>query len=97
MTDWILMGLILALVAGFGFLQSRALKQAQTTPQRIAALVPSVGLLIAVLIIVIGVASDPTAHNLWPLELLLWIGGGLLYFAGLTLFRKFIGPKGSQA
>ncbi len=92
MIDWIMMGLILALVGGFAFLQVRALRGTETTGQRVVAALPSLALIIAVLIIVIGIANDPTSHNLWPFELLLWIGGGIAYLLVLKLARKLAGP-----
>ncbi|HQX25693.1 MAG TPA: hypothetical protein PLI00_14285 [Pseudomonadota bacterium] len=38
---------------------------------RIAAAVPAIMMAFVVLRIVIGVARDPTSHNLWPFEILM--------------------------
>ena len=38
--------------------------------------------------IILDTASDPTSHNLWPLELLLWTLPGLAVIALLWLLRQ---------
>ena len=38
--------------------------------------------------IIVDTASDPTSHNLWPLELLLWTLPGLAVIALLWLLRR---------
>jgi hypothetical protein len=50
---------------------------------RIAAAVPAAVMAFVVLRILAGTAIDPTSHNLWPFEIVMW--GGLSCFAMLLL------------
>ena len=50
---------------------------------RIAAAVPAVVMAFVVLRIITGTAIDPTSHNLWPFEIVMW--GGLSCFGMLLL------------
>jgi hypothetical protein len=43
---------------------------------------------LGILNIVIGVLRERTAHNLWPLEIVLWSAGGLVFLGVLALVRK---------
>lgn len=38
-----------------------------------------------------GVTSDPTSHNLWPLELFIWGTLSLALFGGVLLARRMFG------
>lgn len=62
---------------------------------RIAAGLPLLALLSLALIILIGVVKDPTAHNLWPFELILWGFASLVYLGALTLVRRFTKSTGT--
>lgn len=50
---------------------------------RIVAAVPAAVMAFVVLRILMGTAIDPTSHNLWPFEIVMW--GGLSCFAMLLL------------
>ena len=53
-----------------------------------AATVPAALMGFVVVRIVVGTSLDPTSHNLWPFEILMWgiISLGLL--AGIALVRR---------
>lgn len=55
---------------------------------RIWALLPIVALGLVVLNIIVGVTQNYTAHNLWPLEILVWSIGGLIFLGLLHLIHK---------
>lgn len=69
MMAYLLVGLIGLLALGFCFLVVRAF-QRWTGGWRWALAVPVASVVILVLEISIGISRDPTAHNLWPFELL---------------------------
>ena len=54
------------------------------------AALPAVALVIVILNILIGTLREPTSHNLWPLEIVMWSAGGLVYLGVLSLIRKII-------
>ena len=54
------------------------------------ASLPAVALVIVILNILIGTLREPTSHNLWPLEIVMWSAGGLVYLGVLSLIRKII-------
>lgn len=58
---------------------------------RVAAAVPALAMAIVLLNIVIGTAIDPTSHNLWPFEILMWSVGSVAVMAGLALVRRLGG------
>lgn len=58
---------------------------------RIAAAVPAVMLAFVVLRILVGVARDPTSHNLWPFEILQVGALGVVVMGALSLARKLTG------
>lgn len=55
---------------------------------RALAYIPAAALVIIVAIIVIGIIHDPTSHNLWPLEILMWSAGGIVFLGVLFLVKK---------
>lgn len=59
---------------------------------RLAAALPIVALIIISLIIIVSTLQDKTSHNLWPLEIVAWMGGGLVFLGLLGLVRK-LGKK----
>ena len=48
---------------------------------RIAAAVPALALAGVVARVALDVRRDPTSHNLWPLEIAVWLLGGLMLIA----------------
>ena len=58
---------------------------------RIAAMVPAALMAFVVLRIVVGVAIDPTSHNLWPFEILMAGGLASVLVLALWLVRKLSG------
>lgn len=52
------------------------------------AAIPAAVMAWAVLNIVVGVARDPTSHNLWPFEILMFGGFSAASMAVLALFRR---------
>lgn len=64
---------------------------------RVAAALPLLAMGGMVLVIMIGVAFDPTSHNLWPLSLLLVALVGLGWLALLALLRRFLLPRPDTA
>ena len=55
---------------------------------RIAAALPLVALGFVVVRIIVGVAFDPTSHNLWPFEILMGTIPGLVFIAVLALVKR---------
>lgn len=55
-----------------------------------AALIPGALFLAVSINIMIGTSLDRTSHNLWPMELLLWGTGGLVYLGVVYLIRKIV-------
>jgi hypothetical protein len=56
---------------------------------RVAAAVPAAVMAFVVLRILIDTARDPTSHNLWPFEILMWGVFALAWIGVLTLGRRF--------
>ena len=54
---------------------------------RLLALLALAPLAIDIARIVVDTARDPTSHNLFPLELIMWGGAGLFFLAVLWLLR----------
>jgi len=60
---------------------------------RVAAAVPAVLMAFVVLRIVWGVSRDPTSHNLWPFEILIYGVVSLAIMGALVVARRFIGTE----
>lgn len=60
---------------------------------RLAAAVPATLMALAVARIVFDTARDPTSHNLWPFEILLWGACNLLAIIVLALARLITGNR----
>jgi hypothetical protein len=58
---------------------------------RIAALVPVVVMGFVILRILFDTARDPTSHNLWPFEIIMFGGIALAVIVVLKLLRKMVG------
>jgi len=55
---------------------------------RLAAALPIAAMTFVALRIVIDTARDPTSHNLWPFEIIMWGGGTLLFMVALKFARR---------
>ncbi|QJR09511.1 hypothetical protein DSM104443_00555 [Usitatibacter rugosus] len=62
-------------------------------PWRWLAALPLVVMAVVVGRIVIDTSRDPTSHNLWPFEILMFGGGGLAFFATLVMLRRVLGRR----
>lgn len=80
-SDSIVLILLLAVGAANAFLSVYTVWQARGF-RRVLAILPLLGIVGICLNIYLDVARDPTAHNLWPFELLLAGAAGLLYSFG---------------
>ncbi len=60
---------------------------------RVAAAVPVVLMAFVVLRIVWGTSRDPTSHNLWPFEILIFGVISLAIMGALVIARRFIGTE----
>jgi hypothetical protein len=60
---------------------------------RIAAAVPAVVMAFVVLRILMGTAIDPTSHNLWPFEIVMWGGLSCLAMLVLGIAHKLFAAK----
>ena len=60
---------------------------------RVAAAVPAALMAFVVLRIIFGVSRDPTSHNLWPFEILIWGVVSLVIMGGLVIARRYIGTE----
>lgn len=54
---------------------------------KLLAMIPAAVVLFVCLRIVLDTSRDPTSHNLWPLELVIWAGIGLASLGLLALVR----------
>jgi len=54
------------------------------------ACVPIAALVVIIAIIVISVIYDPTSHNLWPLEILIWSAGGCIFLGALFGLKALV-------
>jgi len=61
---------------------------------RMAAGVPLALLGFVVLRIIVGTSIDPTSHNLWPFEILMWSVISLLLLGGIAFVRRITGGAG---
>ena len=58
---------------------------------RLASAIPIAVMGFVVLRIVVGTARDPTSHNLWPFEIIMWGAASVIAMAALKLARRFVG------
>ncbi len=87
MLDWILaLGLGTVTIAAVG-LPLRAKRQWEGHWKR-AANLPLILLALGTLNIIIGLLVDPSSHNLFPLEILLWSLGSLGFIGLCTIIRS---------
>ena len=68
---------VVALLFGFVAAETAALRHWQGG-WRAAALLPLTIVLVVILVIVLDAVRDPTSHNLWPFEICIWCGAGLV-------------------
>ena len=57
---------------------------------RVAAAVPAVIMALVILRILIDTARDPTSHNLWPFEILMWGGASAVAMGVLAIFKRLV-------
>ena len=62
---------------------------------RVAAAVPAAVIAFVILRIIIDTARDPTSHNLWPFEILIYGSLSLAAMGGLALVRRFASGNGT--
>lgn len=79
----------LAIVAAYIALQVGALRRCQGR-WRVAAWLPAGALSLLVVFIAVGLAVDPTSHNLWPFEIVLWAIGSVAYLLVLRLLHAIL-------
>ena len=79
--------IIIVLFVAFIFLDIISIRRWQKI-WRILALLPGIAVIVVILNIVFGVWRDPTSHNLWPFEIILWSAGGLVFLGVLSLVKK---------
>ena len=72
-------------------LVSVTLARASQDEWRLLAWAPVLPLAAWALYIAVGVTRDPTSHNLWPFELVIWATLSLLLLAGFLTARHFLG------
>lgn len=60
---------------------------------RVAALLPAAIMAFVVLRLFIDTARDPTSHNLWPFEILMWGGFSCVWMLVVVLVRKLSGVR----
>ena len=80
---------VIIIFALFVFLEVFALKRLEGWWRRIA-LIPAAALVAIIVFIVGGIIYDPTAHNLWPFEILIWSAGGSAFLGLLFLVKKIV-------
>ena len=82
----VFMLLIAALVIGFVVATSYALRRWRDGWRLVAAL-PLLGVLAVIVTIVVDIRADPTAHNLWPFEVLFAVGVASAVLGAFQLMR----------
>lgn len=55
-----------------------------------AACVPIAALVVWAAVIVVGIIRNPTSHNLWPMELILWGAAALAVLGLLALLKRLM-------
>ncbi len=55
---------------------------------RIAAAIPAAVMALVVLRIVLGTVFDPTSHNLWPFEIVMWGGLSCIWMLVAAIARR---------
>lgn len=55
---------------------------------KLVATLPILGVFAVGLNIVLATSRDPTSHNLWPLEVVLWSGVGIIFSIAFILLRR---------
>lgn len=55
---------------------------------RIPACLPGLIVIGVIANIVVGILHNPTSHNLWPFEILLWSAGGIAFLGFLKFLRS---------
>ena len=63
---------------------------------RIAAAVPALVMAFVIGRIVVDTALDPTSHNLWPFEILMWGGASAVWMGVLALMKWVAGRKSAD-
>jgi hypothetical protein len=61
---------------------------------RVAAAVPAAVVLFVILRIIVDTARDPTSHNLWPFEVLMFSAAALVGIGALKVARRLVGAQG---
>jgi hypothetical protein len=95
MLAYVLVALVGILIVSFCAVVAKALRQWHGG-WRWAVGVPVVVVIAVVLNIVSAISSDPTAHNLWPFELLAWFALANL-FTGILYMAHGIASRARQA
>jgi Ni/Fe-hydrogenase subunit HybB-like protein len=57
---------------------------------RLAALIPAIVILFVILRIVVDTTKDPTSHNLWPFEVVMFSAGAFAVIGVLSVARRFL-------
>ena len=55
---------------------------------KLVATLPILAVFAVGLNIVLGTSRDPTSHNLWPLEVVLWSGVGIIFSVAFMVFQR---------
>ena len=59
---------------------------------KLVAALPILSVFAVGLNIFLGTSRDPTSHNLWPLEVLLWSGAGIIFTIAFFVFQRMFSP-----
>lgn len=87
-----LLNLVLFLIpAGVATLGARRLARTSRDEWQLLAFAPVIPLALWGVFVAWGVTRDPTSHNLWPFELVIWLGLSLVLFGGFLLARRLFG------
>lgn len=70
----------------------RALRRWQGGWKTLAAL-PALVMAFVILNIIVGALFDPTSHNLWPFEIIMWGACSTLWMLALVLLRRVLGVR----
>lgn len=80
---------VLSLLVGFVAAEVVAIRQ-WTGGWQLTALMPATVVGFVVLRIVVDTCRDPTSHNLWPFEIVIWAGLGLAFLGLMCIVRAAV-------
>lgn len=80
--------LLFLVVAGFVWIELRLIRK-WSGWWRVLAFLPAAALTFVIGNIIFSILKTPSAHNLWPFEIVMWSAGGLVFLGVLRVAKSF--------